>query len=363
MKAMEVVKLMSRYNLINGYVGSKAPFADKIKAFFDVNCTRYVEAFVGGGAIYFSMPNGRYEKEVLNDCDVNLMSIYSALTHEETRKKTVEQIYKIEKPEDVELATELWKKAKKELLPIKPKALKEDEELMVKYAVNAYKVFTQSFNSAGKSYSAIRNNEEYRRDIRDSIPQVLSRLKSEPKLGVGQAINVIERYVDDPKAQLFCDPPYIGQYRNSRKLYLSEMSSLLEHIKLAQALANAKAAVVLCGYRSPIGGVPTIYDAILSGEQWHCYKLADTYKKAMVVGNGVSKQKCQEFIWTNRVPDGAKYRVSMVDYMESLNIDEYWASIREHIIKGMIDGPNRKEYEITYKKLYGKDLMKDLSAS
>jgi hypothetical protein len=96
----------------------------------------------------------------------------------------------------------------------------------------------------------------------------------------------------------------------------------------AKEMSEAKAAIVMCDYRAKQEGVPTIYDAIL-GEDWHCFKLADTYKKCEVLKHGDKRKKAEEFMWTNRVPENAKYYLSMKDYKENITLDEYWYKIRK----------------------------------
>ena len=44
---------MCVYNLLNGYIGDKAPYISKLRALFDSSCTKYVEPFAGGAAMFF----------------------------------------------------------------------------------------------------------------------------------------------------------------------------------------------------------------------------------------------------------------------------------------------------------------------
>ena len=45
---------------------------------------------------------------------------------------------------------------------------------------------------------------------------------------------VIKDYINDAQAQLVLDPPFVGLYRRSQKLYDVEMSGLHHHISLAK---------------------------------------------------------------------------------------------------------------------------------
>jgi hypothetical protein len=78
-----------------------------------------------------------------------------------------------------------------------------------------------------------------------------------------------------------------------------------------------------------------------------------------VVEKGQKKKRASEFVWTNREPtEMAKYRISMVDYKEKITMEEYWQRIYKACTDGtIIDRKEIAEYETTYHKLYGKDLL------
>lgn len=346
---------MSDWNLLNGYMGSKTPYSNKIKSLFDAECTKYVEGFVGGGGIYFSICNGRYEEEYLNDANRHLMCVYKALKDVESWEETVKTLYATEK------SKEIFEEARKVFqLPVTSSVIK-DKAKYIKIAVDTYIAYMQSFNVKGISYSSAKNSRKYCRGVKNSIPKVLERLKTQPKLSCLPIVKLLDKteIVDDAATQLFLDPPYVGMYRSMGDSYKVEMRSLKEHIEMCHKIKGIKAAVVLCGYRSEIEGVPTIYDAML-GEGWHCFKLADTYKKcAGVVKNG-KKTACTEYVWTNRVPERAKYRISMVDYKENLTMEQYWQSVKKKCIEGVVPKSHIKEYCATYKDVYGKDLMEEV---
>lgn len=346
---------MSDWNLLNGYMGSKAPYSNKIKSLFDPKCKKYVEGFVGGGAIYFSLWNNRYEEEYLNDANRHLMCIYKALRDEESREDTVKALYSIEK------SKEIFEKARLVFYqPVTSFTLRNKESL-TKVAVDTYTAYTQSFNVKGISYSNVKSSEKYRREMKKRIGKVVERLATQPKLSCLPIVKLLDKteIIDDPDTQLFLDPPYVGMYRSIGNSYMVEMRSLKEHIDMCEKIKDTKAAVVVCGYRCAIEGVPTIYDAVL-GDEWHCFKLADTYKKCISVEKGGKKAACTEYVWTNRVPERAKYRISMVDYKEKLTMEQYWQIIKENCLNGAIPQEHVKEYCETYKNMYGKDLMEEV---
>jgi hypothetical protein len=130
------------------------------------------------------------------------------------------------------------------------------------------------------------------------------------------------------------------------------MAGLYAHIKCVIALRDSKAAVVICGYRSPRNDIPTIYDAILTGDTWHCFKIADTNKKCEVVEVGEKKQRASEYVWTNRVPEHAKLYISLRDYKQKISFDEYWQTIKRLGHEGKLLQSEMHEYADAYAKLF-----------
>ena len=113
----------------------------------------------------------------------------------------------------------------------------------------------------------------------------------------------------------------------------------------------------MCGYRSPREEIPTIYDAVLTGAEWRCFKIADAPSQCMVVKAGEKKAKATEYVWTNRVPERAGLYVSLHDYKEKMTLSEYWEKIYEAGRTGMLPPDEMLEYEYTYKKFFKKGLF------
>lgn len=348
---------MSQYNLLNGYIGSKAPYVSKIKALFDKSCTKYVEPYCGGAGVYFSNYNGEYEKEWLNDCNQNIAIIYEALSNETTAADTMRELLAIKKPEGIAEAKKQFKEAKEKLLdPTIGKITKVDLKkyvdsgTAVEYARNAFLVYSQSFNCSAKSYSAHKTEERYRNEVRRNLQNVMERLETKPRITCVNGLAVIKHCRVQKEIQLFVDWPYVGLYRRHRQLYTSEMAGLHSHILGADALNGSESAVVMCGYRSPREGIPTIYDAILTGEDWHCFKIADTYSQCAFVKTGEKKDRVSEYVWTNRVPEHAGLYISMHDYKEKITYGEYWERIKEAGQDGLLTADEMLEYELAYRQ-------------
>ena len=341
---------MSTYNLINGYPGSKAPLAAKISAFFNKDAVTYVEPFVGGGSIGLSLPKGRFEKEIINDKNYGIALLYKCLADDKRRDDVLEALLSIERSPDKEIGREIWNRAKKEYIYDVKLANKEDS---VKNCVNAFTVYSQSFNSAGTSYSHHKSPDKYRKEVKRNLTKVVEVLKDKKNLEIrcGEALGLIRKYKDNPDVQIFLDPPYVGLYSCSRENYPVKMVSLRQHIEMLMELRNCKASVVLCGYR-PVDGIPCIYDAILSKENWHCFKLSKTFNKAQVLKLGDKRLPCVEYIWTNHVPERAGYHVELYDYKESITWDRYWEKIVDCLHEGLITPRDMMEYCEAYEWFY-----------
>lgn len=345
---------MARYMLLPSYVGAKAAYVSKISALFDKQCTEYVEPCAGSGALFFSLWNARYAKYTLGEVNENLLYLYKALISDGMRDETIRRICQLEKPDDEEIAKEQFNEAKAKLLM--DKLIDPTDEQIIQAAVNTYLVYSQSFNCGAKTYSSLKSNAKYMAEVRYSINLAAEKLRVvQPYFEYRDVKELVEKN-DDPKVQMFIDPPYVGMYRDSAHLYQREMSELIQHISLAEKLNTTNAAVVLCGYRSTNPEIPTVYDALL-GDQWHCFKLADTFKKCKVVKVGEPKPKAEEYVWTNRVPEGAATYISMVDYKEKINIHEYWQKIRIACKNGLVGKKHKEKYINTYKCMYSSDLL------
>jgi DNA adenine methylase len=103
------------------------------------------------------------------------------------------------------------------------------------------------------------------------------------------ALEVITRYQRDPDTLIYVDPPYLFASRYRTGIYRHEMGHEPEHRALAEALAGAKATVILSGYASPL------YDDDLYAG-WH--------RTALRAGTGQNAaagwQERTEVLWSNR---------------------------------------------------------------
>lgn len=99
------------------------------------------------------------------------------------------------------------------------------------------------------------------------------------------ALDVIGAYGVQSRCLLMCDPPYLGTTRTSIN-YQHEMPGEAEHRELAGALAVCRAAVVVCGYPSPL------YDELYRG--WHRAEIQTA------TGQAHAWNARTEVLWSNR---------------------------------------------------------------
>ena len=235
-------------------------------------------------------------------------------------------------------------------------------EKRMKLLKEAYIKYTQSFNCGGQSYRKFGDNAKYQCSVKRNVDETIRKLQGVQVMSTFSG-NVIKDYINDAQAQLVLDPPFVGLYRRSQKLYDVEMSGLLHHIGLAQCIAKAKASILLLGYRAP-DGLPTIYDAILSRQyNWRCY-LVDQRSGPEVCKKGDKKYKNSLYVWTNTTPQTIDARfASQIDYKDELNEVDFWNLIAEHILQGdiknmaLLDYMDAFDSRKEYKKLLSGTLM------
>ena len=79
---------------------------------------------------------------------------------------------------------------------------------------------------------------------------------------------------------------------------------------LLKIIRNAKAKILLCGYKAEKG--IDLYDAYLLPCGWKCYKLTDVPKSAQ---NKSTKDIATEYVWCNyELPIWSGYYISLKEY-------------------------------------------------
>ncbi|HUZ52266.1 MAG TPA: DNA adenine methylase [Streptosporangiaceae bacterium] len=253
------------------YFGAKVTLASRIVSLLPPH-DHYVEPFAGSLAVLLAKRPAAHE--TVNDLDGDIVAFWRVLR---------------DLPADLERACALTPHARAEHL-----AAYEPAEDEVEQARRVWVRLTQGragtlrktgwrfyVNPAGSSASM----PDYLAGYVGRVAPAARRLMR-VSLECRPALEVISSYGAEPSALLFCDPPYLGSTRTNGSCYQVEMPSEEEHRALADALSGCRAAVVLCGYHSPL------YDSLYAG--WHRHEITTA------TGQAHEWSERTEVIWSNR---------------------------------------------------------------
>lgn len=262
------------------YYGGKARLAPWIASLLPQHRV-YVEPFAGSAAVLFAKPPTSHE--ILNDLDGQIVNFYRLLR---------------ERPEDLEMACRLTPYARDEYLAA------DFDEPGIDDLERARRWYCRSTQGFGQSATVATGWSISTRQNSPRMGQITNRLGRFAELAERlrhvfvenlPALDIIDRYGADPTACLYVDPPYLAETRTSLNCYRHEMHDEDSHRQLADALREAKAAVVLSGYASPL------YDEDL-------YAGWERIERQVVLraGNGRTRRldNAVEVLWSNR-PLGA----------------------------------------------------------
>lgn len=140
--------------------------------------------------------------------------------------------------------------------------------------------------------SSVTSMPDYLEAYTDRLAAAAARLAM-VSLECKPALELIAQYGQHDGCLIYADPPYLGSTRNPRanraghgREYSAEMLTDDQHRELASALLEARAAVVLSGYASPL------YDELYEG--WHQHEIR------VFNGNGTGDRSRTEVLWSNR---------------------------------------------------------------
>jgi DNA adenine methylase len=255
------------------YYGGKTTLAPKIAALLPEH-DHYVEPFAGSLAVLLAKDPAKIE--TVNDLDGHLTTFWRVLR---------------ERPEDLERACALTPHSRLEFEDCKTFA-GDDLEI----ARRVWVVLTQGRRKSLEKSSAWITERKatiglsravYLEKYIQRFAPVAARLKT-VGIEARDALEIISEYGAEPTVCIYADPPYLGSVRHSG--YRLEMLGDDLHVRLAAALAECKAAVVLSGYSSPL------YEDLYAG--WHRLEM-----KAPTKLSGAAAPN--EVLWSN-VPLGTQ---------------------------------------------------------
>lgn len=259
------------------YYGGKTSIAEKIASLLPPH-EHYVEPFAGSLAVLLAKV--RSVMETVNDIDGDLMTFWRVLR---------------EHPDELALQMVLTPHSRAEHLEAYDLDSANDD---LERARRVWVLLSQGRGGtmrrtgwrfyrdpAGSTYSMPAYLEAYAQRV-----QPAARRLAGVSLECRDALEVIGDYGKHSNVLLYCDPPYLGSTRSAN--YRHEMLSEDGHRRIAAALAECKAAVVLSGYHS------ALYDD-LYGDWYRTEIRAWT-------GNGIRDGRTKtdgdrlEVLWSNR---------------------------------------------------------------
>lgn len=262
---------------VMGYFGSKVRAAARIVDLLPEH-DGYVEPFCGSLAVLLAKPPRAGRFETVNDLDQDLMTFWRVLR---------------DQPQDLERVCALTPHSRAEYAACWPITERLDD------LERARRVWVKlAMGRGGQLRPTGWRYHEQTHGRNSSMPKTLAgyvgrfaavadRLRS-VSLECLPALEVIERYGQDPSTLLYVDPPYLMSTR-SRTAYRHELHTEAEHRELAAALSGTRGIVVLSGYHSPL------YDELYDG--WHMAEISTFTGQANGGREGGDRV---EVLWSNR---------------------------------------------------------------
>lgn len=254
------------------YFGGKTTIADRIAASFPAH-EHYLEPFAGSLAV---LPAKRPSRmETVNDIDHQLMTFWRVLR---------------DRPAELARVCALTPHSRAEYLEAYEPA-DDDLESARRTWVRVSQSRTGTLRRTGWRYyidpaGSSTSMPGYLAGYVDRMAAVAERLAA-VTLECRPALELIDAYGRHDSVLIYADPPYLGSTR--LRNYRHEMTSEGEHRELAAALLEARAAVVLSGYDSPL------YAELYAG--WHVTRIATTS------GHATHDSARTEVLWSNRRPE------------------------------------------------------------
>lgn len=195
----------------------------------------YLEPFAGGSSILL---NKRFSAvEIINDHDESIIEIYRAIRDE---------------PKEFIRRLNLYKCCEETFIRSQKKNVFDD---YLDKAINEYILTRMSRAENKKSFLSTTCDKckttktSSWEDSIETLNSLSERIKQTHIFNLS-AIEIIRKF-DSPNVFLFCDPPFLLETKNKKKMYESEMTTD-DHIELSIALNNFSGKVLLYGYSNPL---------------------------------------------------------------------------------------------------------------
>lgn len=278
--------------LVLKYIGSKRRMASTLDKFIDADCTTLVEPFAGSAAltVYCSFGNKRFERMVLNELNSDIANFWRVASD------PVLGVQLLEALKQTRYSRTLFEQAKQ-----RREDFGGNRSDLVAWAVDTYILNHQSFNALG-DYWHEGDPVAYMNHITQKpyLPLTLKYLQERPiEVYNENALTLLEEsgVLDDEKAFIYLDPPYMEGLRCNGKLYQTDMPGVCDHIDLLNLIKTAKAKILLSGYWSGRDDGTDLYDAYLLPHGWHRHCLGGFTKSCQ--SGTEHKDTGTEYLWTS----------------------------------------------------------------
>lgn len=269
------------------YIGSKARMAGAISRLAPPSCTTYAELYCGSAAVALNIR--AFDIKILNDFNPSISNFWQTATNKETSGELFAMLKQTHYS---------WSDFQRARARCEEHGAKREDKLQ--WALDTFVLNRQSFNATGGSWT-YRDVGQYINSLNKitELPLAMEKLKRENfRIHNANALEVMEqeKLLDNPKAFIFLDPPYLEGLRSDARLYRVDMPDERDHINLLKAIRYAKAKILLSGYWSGRDDGTDLYDYYLLPAGWHRHLLGE-YTKGCETGE--TKSMGAEWIWSN----------------------------------------------------------------
>lgn len=286
------------------WLGSKFRIQPQLQAAM-LHTDEYYELFLGSGATFLNRAPALHNR--LCDKDANIVNVWRVMADEGKAEEFRNEFLSI--PVDKCLFDEFRK-------------LERTNKIMefsdVERALITFYLIVYSFDGNRKNMRYGTKEWEWQAMQEKAKKQLIANWENwryhakNAEIVCGDAIVELKKICSRENAMVYLDPPYVPELLGVSKNLYKEKFDLDQHVEMLQLIQDAKARIMLSGYR----GESMLYDQYLNHESgWHCYELSDRVTKACVLSkNGKAKGFASEYIWVNYdLPESCRYVFPLVD--------------------------------------------------
>lgn len=261
------------------------------------NCDTLVDAFAGTGFIsLLAAKLELFENIIQNDLNTDLFNYYCVMKDEVKFKKFSETLKELPEPskEAFNLIRLYYKDAVNRDRRVRQQLQTVDAGRAVMF-----------FYKHHYSYSGVGGYSMTKKPLKHYIESLerTHKLYKNIELKHLQYNNCIRQHLGNKECFIILDPPYCKLYRSQTSSYDLEFNTVEQHEQMLEFIKDAKARIILCGYRTEESDIYKEYLAKHSNSNstWHCIE----FKRAS------SKASNHEHIWTNFEVEGLLSKNSM----------------------------------------------------